>query len=154
MKGILKEATLFVKLITISYLAVCLLSIYFALTNYELVFVSNKYDRESLVMGDALLAASCLAETTYDGIPIKGLLSEDKIKTEKGRSQSYISSISCVRYPRGIYIDISYQDSTLYNIGDPSVYVVENYNSSFPAVLNRSGSMVPVAFTIFVPKGA
>lgn len=148
----MKEATLLVKIVSLAYLVLVLLGIYFALTNYQLVLVGNRLDRESLVLGDSLLAATCIAETTPDGFGIKGLLSERKIIDEETAPQPYESHISCLRYPKPVYVEIYQEDARLHSFGDVNVLGVEGvYNNSFPAVLNTTGGVVPVRFTLFVP---
>jgi len=152
MKGMMKEATLLVKIVSLAYLVLVLLGVYFALTNYQLLLVGNKVDREALAVGDSLLAATCIAETTSEGFGIKGLLSEEKLIDNTLAYQNSINAVPCFNYPKNIYVEINKDDNLLHTIGDVNILGLDNvYNSTFPASMKTTeGTVIPVRFTVFI----
>ena len=123
----------FMKILTTAYVAIVLLGIYFALNQYHLIFVENRADRETLNIGNAVLS-SCIAEYS-GGYPVKGLLSEEKIKEENIRDPFRDENIQCLRYDKGIYIEI-YDKSKqlLYGVGN---FGVCDQNHAFPDCIKK-----------------
>jgi hypothetical protein len=145
--GIFALSETFMKILSTAAVAIVLLAIFFAFNQYNLVYTENRIDRESLVVGDAVLS-SCIAESS-NGYPIKGLLSEEKIRLNR--------DMSCLRYSKPIYIEI-YSSVLLYGIGDPRpclrlnpcVKRVDTTSTVFPAALNQTTEIIPVNVTIFI----
>jgi len=152
----------FTKILSTAYLAVVLLAIFFTINNYNLVFLENKIDRETLVVGNTILT-SCIAE--YSGnYPIKALLSENNIS-----SQTRNANPNCLKFSKGIYIEIYNETSFMYGFGNPGVCTNRDQLigrpasdptrcikkdttgfTIFPAALNRTTKIIPVNLTIFV----
>jgi hypothetical protein len=136
--------------------ALVLLSIFFTLNQYRLIYMENRGDREALVAANTVLS-SCIAEVS-SGMPVKGLLSEDEIKLFEDVDNG---NIHCLKYEKGIYTEIYSGDSLLYGFGDSSVCArmsngecirkVSTSYSTFPASMKRSdGKVIPVVMEVFV----
>jgi hypothetical protein len=145
--GIFALSETFMKIISTASVAIVLLAIFFAFNQYSLIYTENRIDRESLVVGDTVLS-SCIAESS-NGYPIKGLLSEEKIRNNR--------NMDCLRYNKPIYIEI-YSDILLYGIGNPApclrinpcVKRATTTSTVFPAALNQTTRIIPVNVTIFI----
>jgi hypothetical protein len=179
MKGqIFALSETFVKILSVASLAVVLMAIFFSINQYHLIYLENKADRETLVVGSTVMS-SCIAETS-NGEPVKGLLSEENIIPLKDVKNK---NIECLKYgissqviggaiipadyvehERGIYIEI-YEGSNpklLYAFGNSGVCqkledatgvcrVKETTTFTvFPAALKRSSGIIPVNVIIYV----
>jgi len=149
----------FMKILTTAYVAIILLGIYFALNQYHLIFVENRADRETLNVGNAVLS-SCIAEYS-GGYPVKGLLSEEKIKEENIRDPFRDENIQCLRYDKGIYIEIyNSNKQLLYGVGNfgvckqpfpsPCIKKDTTTTTTFPAALNRTTKIIPVIVNVSI----
>lgn len=159
MKGVFEIAEFFLKIIQIAYVAVMLLAMFFYINHYNLYFMESGMQREALVIGDGSLSAECLAETTKNGYQIKALLSEEKIKAEINRR---LSKVSCLKYNKGIFIEIYDQNNKLiYYFGNsticsslnPCVEKSTTKYSEFPAALNKSVVIEPIKYKFFIGTG-
>ena len=145
--GIFALSETFMKILSTGSVAIVLLAIFFAFNEYSIIYMENRIDRETLVIGDAVLS-SCIAEVS-NGYPIKGLLSEDKIRANR--------NMNCLRFSRPIYIEI-YNNTLLYGIGssapclrtNPCVKRTGTTSTVFPAALNRTTRIIPVNVTVFI----
>lgn len=152
----------FMKIITTAYLAIVLLGIWFALNQYHLIFLENRADREALNVGNAVLS-SCIAEYS-EGYPVKGLLSEEKIKEENVRDPLREENIQCFRYDKEIYIEIyDTNKKLLYGVGNFGVCDIHHAfpdcvkkdtttTTTFPAALynKTSNKVIPVIVNISI----
>ena len=149
MKGDMSISSVLMKIVTTAYIALVLLIMFFAINKYNLTFMENIRDRESLYVGDTVLS-SCIAEN-YQGHVIKGLLSESKINAELLRNPGTITNISCLGYYKEIFIEIRDEtDTVLYKIGNSSINMGSAAVTLFPATLNRTSSIIPVTLKIFI----
>jgi len=154
----------FMKIFTAAFLAVVLLAMFFAINQYNLIFLENSIDRETLVVGDTILSLDCLTEN-YGGHPVKALLSENKIDNEILLNQLRNNNINCVNYNKEIYVEI-YDNPNfnaaglLYGIGDSTIcknpfpnICQKLYSTSvttFPAALKRASGTEIVNLKIFI----
>ena len=153
------------KILSLAAFAVIFLAVFFALNQYNLVYMENRLDREAFVVGNTVLS-SCIAEN-YTGYPIKGLLSDERIKNIF--SSYRYENIDCLNFYKGIYIEIYNETPTnpnylIYGFGNttgvctnfipnppiPCIKSSTTYTSSFPAALNRTDRIIPVNVTIYV----
>ena len=154
--GIFALSETFIKILTTAAFALVLFAVFFALNNYYLIYVENKADRETLVVGNIVLS-SCIAENP-NNFTIKGLLSEDKVKLQPtNRNLDCLANLN-----RPIYIEIYDRTIRLYGIGDsracktvpPCVKNDTTTFTVFPAALNRSSfgpiPIIPVTVKIFL----
>ena len=153
----------FMKILTTAYVAIVLLGIFFAITQYHIIFVENRTDRETLNAGNAVLS-SCIAESDNSGkYSVKGLLSEEKIKEENLRDPFRSENIPCLRYEKGIYIEIyNANKQLLYSAGNSNVCDPANpfpspcdkkltaTTTTFPAALNRTTEVIPVIVNVSI----
>lgn len=152
MKGIFEITESFLKIVQTVYIIAVLLAIFFTLNQYNLYFIGSRLDREALIVGDAALSASCLAESAADGTPIKGLLSKANIVSEISRQSN---TISCLPYTKAIYIQICEKDCSLttplHSLGDPIILGrTTTYNTTYPAAYDDGTKVIPVHFQVFV----
>jgi len=154
--GIFALSETFMKILSTGAVAIVLLSIFFAFNQYNLIYTENRIDRESLVVGDTVLS-SCIAENST-GYPIKGFLSEEKIRNERYTANpSRNRNMDCLKFSKPIYIEI-FSDTLLYGIGnsaacqtiDPCVKRPATTSTVFPAALNQTTRIIPVNVTIFI----
>ncbi len=150
----------FMKILTTAYVAIVLLGIYFALNQYHLIFVENRVDREALNIGNAILS-SCIAEYS-GGYPVKGLLSKEKIEEENERDPFREENIQCLRYDKGIYIEIyDTSKNILYRVGNFGVCDRHHAfpdcikkdtttTTTFPAALNITNKVIPVIVNVSI----
>jgi len=137
--GVFDIAGPFVKIIAAAYVALILLSIFFAINRYYLIFLENRRQRETLLIADTILS-SCIAENA-GGYPAKGLLSEEKINGP--------NPLSCLSYDKKIYVEIYKNKNLLYAIGD-STFTSTPINATLPAALNRTSEIIPVILKVCV----
>lgn len=148
----------FVKILETAFLALLLFGIFFAINQYNLIFLENSRDREILVVGDTVLSLSCLTEN-YGGYPVKALLSEDKINNEIALNPLKNKNINCMNYDKKVYVEIYDKNGNLlYDIGDSSVCQSTNpckkldttLVTTFSAALKRAAETEVVNLKIFV----
>jgi len=146
----------FMKIISTGYVAVVLLAIFFAVNEYNLIYMDNRGDRETLVVGDAVLS-SCIAEN-YNGYAVKGLLSEAKIQQKIIANPSRNSNIDCLNYNKGIFIEVYDENNILLQEFGNSTVCTSRYPCvtksfvSFPVALNRTTSII-IPVNVFVYLG-
>jgi hypothetical protein len=146
--GIFALSETFLKILSTASVGIVLLAIFFTINQYNLIYMENRVDRETLIVGDAVLS-SCIAESS-NGYPIKGLLSEEKIRNNR--------NMDCLNYDKAIYIEIYSDTLLLYGIGNPAacsrINPCQKRSSStstiFPAALNQTTKIIPVSVTIYL----
>ncbi len=159
--GTLSEPEVFLKVITIVYVALVTFGIAFAIQEFNFISLENQLDRETLVIGNTILS-TCIAEESSD-YPVKALLSEDKINDEIALNPARNKNINCVNFEKSIYIEIYDENKALiHGIGDSNICMVPNPFPSpceknvqtrftfFPAALNRTSEIIPVSVKVFV----
>lgn len=153
--GIFALSETFLKILSTAAVAIVLLAIFFTMNQYNLIYMENRVDRETLIVGDAVLS-SCIAES-YNGYPIKGLLSEEKIKNELIANPSRNRNMDCLKYNKAIYIEI-YSDILLYGFGNsaacsrinPCQERASTTSTIFPAALNQTTKIIPVNVIVYL----
>ena len=159
MIGTLTISETFMKILTTAFVAIVLVAIFFSLNEYNLIFLENKLDRESVVIGNAILS-SCIVENTAAGYPVKGLLSEDKINDEIASNPTRTDNFCLLGYDKRIYVEVYDASGTLlYGTGDSSVCQsppsptcikkVTTNTATSPAALNRTSEIIQVTLEIF-----
>ena len=154
--GIFALSEMFVKILSIASVALVLLAIFMALNQYHIIYLENKVDRETLAAGNAVLS-SCIAEYR-DGHSVKALLSESKIVSYIAANPSKDKNLDCLPYERGIYIEVYDGNDLLYGLGDstvcettdPCIKKDATTFTTFPAALNRSGTVIPVTVKVYL----
>ena len=152
--GIFSISETLIKIISVAYVATVILSIFFAINQYHLIFLENRTDRETLIVGNTILS-SCIAENST-GYLVKGLLSKNYIEAYMTKDRN----IDCLVFYKGIYIEIyDASNQLLYGIGNSNV--CEDYQptkpcklrststyTTFPAALNTTTNIIHVLVNI------
>lgn len=132
MKGQSELTATFVKLVQIGLVIVGALAIYFTYIQYQIFVYFNALERESYVLGDALLSSNCLTEE-------KGIFIQSKLDS---------FDINCLNYPKGKFKissssylkEIEFQHQESYNI-----------NTTFDAVIKlNTGQIEPAKLEVFL----
>jgi hypothetical protein len=141
MKGILKPTESFMKALTLGYVMIALVGMFFIINTYVLDIQIDKGYREALVVGDSIMGSKCLAEVDSNGIPIKGIIEENSFNA---------NALTCFNFPKGIYILLE-GEGIQKAIGNSDYATEDNPHTPFPAILKTTtGELVPVRFTIYI----
>jgi hypothetical protein len=163
--GIFDLSEMFLKILSTASVAIILMAIFFTLNQYHIIYMENKADREALVVGNTVLS-SCICDTS-GGNAVKGLLSEEKVLAEISSNTDKDRNVDCMKYGKGIYIEIYDEETLLYGFGNSGVcevawkdrdvskdYVCRKKTSTltndFTAVLNKTTNIIPVKVTVYL----
>jgi hypothetical protein len=142
--GIFTLSEHLMKMLNTAFLSVVLLAVFFAIEQYNLIYVENKIDRETLVVGDTILSADCIVEV-YNNYTIKALFSEQKILLENTKNPRTMTNVTCLNYGKPILIRIYSGFTLLYEIGN---HTASKTSTVFPGALKRATEIIPVTVNV------
>lgn len=103
-----------------------------------------KGSREAALVAQAVLSAPCLTVSASDGLPVRGLFDEIKLKEESQKS----NAPSCIEYSQGIYINI-YGYGNNIKIGDSDLGTIKAVK--YPAAIKKEdGSVTSAKMLVYV----
>jgi hypothetical protein len=132
MKGQSELTATFVKLVQIGLVIIGALAIFFTYIEYEIIVYQNNAQRESYVLGNAILSSDCFTDGT------KGLLIQNKLD---------MLNKDCFRYPGKFSVTSDHYNAEI-QLMPKATYIG---NATFDALIKLNTSVIePAKVEVYV----